>query len=313
MTASEPSPEVLAARERLNAEVERRRRKLEEEGRSLALEQHETAITSDPDRILAVGEVMPEILESLTRSHEKWKTFCDSQRADFEAAPEFAPCADHPNEHRPKLFEETCQASRMAGYFVAAYAPCLSCAGDEARARQARFWARRGVPARLIEATLANYDTIEAGPAVAAARVKRWISENGVFLILAGTPGTGKGHLAVGCMKAHGNGQFITHPDMLSDLRASYTLHTTKDVIEVWKNAEVLVLDEFGISPGGKDEEPLLYQVLAARYDQKRPTIITSNLELAALREAIGFRLIDRITEDCTSIVMRWPSRRTGK
>lgn len=309
----EITPEVAAARERLEAEVSRRQKKLEMEGRELEREQHDSAIAGEPDKILPIGEVMPEILESLTRSREKWKAFCDSTRPAFDAVPEFIGCQDHPTEQRPKLFEETCQASRMASEFTPVYAPCQSCQGREAKAKQARHWARCGVPQRLIQATFANYDREIEEQGAALEKVRRWLAENGVFLILTGTPGTGKGHLAVACMKAHGKGQFITHPDMLADLRASYTMHNTVDIVAGWREAEILVLDEFGVSPGGKDEIPLLYQVLAGRYDAKRPTIITSNLEIAALRESIGFRLLDRITEDCTTVVMRWESHRSKK
>jgi len=57
----------------------------------------------------------------------------------------------------------------------------------------------------------------------------------------------------------------------------------------------------------------LLYQVLADRYDQRRPTILTSNLERSTLRAALGFRLLDRIREDCTEIVCAWDSWRKGR
>lgn len=299
--------------EDLEAEVERLKSRKLAEGRLLEIEQHETAINGEPDKIRPVGDVLPEIMESLTRSRDRWKAFCEETRPAFEAAKGSISCPEHPLEVRAKLFEETCQASRMESQFRVVYAPCQECTGNEARAKQARFWARRGVPQRLIDATLANYEQTLPEQSTALEKVKKWLASDGVFLILAGTPGTGKGHLAVGCMKAHGTGKFITHPDMLSDLRASYTMHNTVDLVAEWKEAEILVLDEFGVSPGGKDEAPLLYQVLAGRYDAKKPTIITSNLEITALREAIGFRLLDRITEDCTTVICRWQSHRNKK
>lgn len=299
--------------ETLAAEVERLKAKKLAEGKLLEIEQHESAIADEPDRAVGVGEALPEILESLTRTRNAWKAFCESTRPAFEDAKEFASCSEHPLEQRPKLFEETCQASRMAQEFTVVYAPCQSCQNAKTKAQQGRFWSRRGVPQRLIDATLSNFNVEIAEQATALKKVKKWNARNGTFLILTGTPGTGKGHLSVGCMKAHGDGLFITHPDMLSDLRASYTLHTTPDLIESWKQSEIFVLDEFGVSPGGKDEEPLLYQVLATRYDQRKPTIITSNLEISALRDAIGYRLIDRITEDCTTVVCKWESSRKKK
>jgi DNA replication protein DnaC len=165
----------------------------------------------------------------------------------------------------------------------------------------------------VIDSTLSNFRADTEERVAALGKVTDWIRRNGVFLLLTGTTGTGKGHLGSGCLKAQGNGLFITHLDMLSDLRASYTLSTTPSLIKSWQEAEMLVLDEFGLSTGGKDEEPMLYQVLANRYENRRPTIITSNLELTQFREAIGFRLLDRMQEDCTTVICRWPSWRTGK
>lgn len=299
--------------ETLAEEVERLKARKIAEGKLLEIEQHESAIAGEPDKILGVGEVMPEIMESLTRTRNAWKAFCDAMRPDFENAAMFAPCIEHPAEQRPKLFEESCQASRMAQEFTVVYAPCQSCHDAASKAQQTRFWARRGVPQRLIEATLSNFRVEIPEQLAALDKVKKWNARNGTFLILTGTPGTGKGHLSVGCMKAHGDGLFITHPDMLSDLRASYTLKNTDALIEQWRTSEIFVLDEFGVSAGGNDEGPLLYQVLATRYDQRKPTIITSNLEIAALRESIGYRLIDRITEDCTTVVCKWESNRKKK
>jgi DNA replication protein DnaC len=213
---------------------------------------------------------------------------------------------------RPKVLEETRQRSHHAGEYRTAYAPCGECGGEAARARQRAFWRQRGVPERVLDATLANFVAETGRQEHVCAKVQEWIKRDGTFLVLRGTPGTGKGHLASGCLKAHGHGLWITQADMLADLRASYTLHTTPHVIDRWRTAELLVLDEFGLSPGGNDEETLLYQVLADRYDKRRPTIITTNLDSDQFKAAIGFRLLDRIGEDCTVLVCTWESYRRG-
>ncbi|WP_272941129.1 ATP-binding protein [Chthoniobacter flavus] len=115
--------------------------------------------------------------------------------------------------------------------------------------------------------------------------------------MLLGRSGAGKGYLATAALKWNGSGIFLKHPDMLMDLRASYDAGRTQELITRWQDCEMLVLDEFGLSGGGRDEEPMLYQVLADRYDHRRPTIITSNLEIGALREVLGFRLLNRLGE----------------
>lgn len=259
---------------------------------------------------LSVADVMPEMIEAMERQREKWAAFCDTIRPQFAEAPETKACDQHHAVRRPKLFEESCQRSRQKGEYRTVYAPCPECTGEEARTAQRAFWRRRGVPERVVDSTLANFTTDTEEKVVAVGKVREWIKRNGIFLLLRGTPGTGKGHLASGCLKAHGNGLWITQADMLKDLRASYTLHTTTSLIEDWRNAEVFVLDEFGLSPGGGDEESMLYQVLADRYDKRRPTVITTNLDREKFKETIGFRLMDRIGEDCVVVQCIWESHR---
>lgn len=298
--------------EDLNAEVERLKARKLAEGKALELEQLETAI-GDNAGIVGAGDVAKDVMTIMERVMLRSRERAEALRPEFDALPETADCPEHPTVARKKLFEETCQRSHHNGYFTPVYAPCVECDGEREKTKRRRFWSRRGVPERLIDSTLSTFQCETDDQRATLDKVKQWIQRNGVFLLLSGTPGTGKGHLATGCLKAQGDGRFITHPDMLSDLRASYTLHNTPEVIEVWRECEMFVLDEFGVSPGGRDEEPLLYQVLADRYDKRRPTIITSNMELPALKEAIGFRLFDRISEDCCAIVMRWNSHRSKK
>lgn len=266
-----------------------------------------------PVAVVSVADAIPDALAAIARMEEKHRAFRESIRPQFESAPQTVSCEAHPLASRSIAFEETMLRSFQRAAFTPAYAPCPECHTAHSRAAQRRFWARRGVPERVLEATLSNFTADSPEKSEALRQVCAWNKSNGVFLVLLGTTGTGKGHLAAGCLKAQGNGRFITHPDLLSDLRASYSLHTTESVLDDLQEAEMLVLDEFGLSPGGKDEEPFLYQVLAHRYDRRKPTIITTNLEAAKLREAIGYRLLDRIQEDCVSVGCWWASYRTGK
>lgn len=298
--------EQAEARERLAADVARLKARPTHDH-----SQREPSPTME--RVTAIGDIMPDIAASMARARASWAAFCDSCRPKFDAAPETKSCEHHPAERRPKLFEETCQQTRQAGEYRTAYAPCGSCGTEAARAATRAYWRRRGVPERVIDATLANFTTDTEEKVLARGKAQDWIRRHGTFLLLRGTAGTGKGHLASGCLKAQGNGLWITQADMLSDLRASYTLHNTPEVIEKWREAEMFVLDEFGVSPGGGDEEAMLYQVLADRYDKRRPTVITTNLDREAFAKAIGYRLLDRIGEDCTVVSCVWESHRKQK
>lgn len=303
----EPSPERAAelerSRENLALEVERLR---EKKGQP----RNQTPAIGE---IFSVAEVMPEMIASMERQREKWAAFCEEIRPQFDALPETKPCHDHPTAMRPKLFEETCQRSRMDGEFVAVWAPCEECTGRDSQTKKRAYWRKRGVPERVLDSTLTNFATDTEQRTIAHGKVREWIKRNGVFLLLRGTPGTGKGHLAAGCLKIQGNGTWITHADMLTDLRASYTLRNTKETLAIWQEAECLVLDEFGLSVGGKDEETMLYTVLAKRYDERKPTVITTNQSRDEFRDLIGPRLLDRIGEDCEIVVCNWESWRAKK
>lgn len=294
------------ARERLAAEVERLKARPDHDH-----SQRLPVVALDPAQ--SIGSAAPKVIATMDRARAAWAAFCDSVRPDFDAAPETKACEHHPTERRPKLFEETCQATRQADKFRPVYAPCGQCDNEAARASKRAFWRKRGVPERVIDATLSNFIADTEEKVIARGKAQDWIRRNGTFLLLRGTTGTGKGHLASGCLKAQGNGLWITQADMLSDLRASYTLRNTAAVIDKWREAEMFVLDEFGVSPGGGDEEAMLYQVLADRYDKRRPTVITTNLDRDKFAEAIGYRLLDRIGEDCTVVPCVWESHRKKK
>lgn len=269
------------------------------------------------ERITSVADLMPEVMAIFGRVAQKWKLFQDDMRIHFDRAPAFIACKQHPKQQLWKQFEESCQKSFQASLkkpiFIPVYAACPLCVDAETKERRRRFWAKRGIPERLLEA---DERTVQCGSQKEAEvkfQIIEWMKQMKGFLLLVGPVGTGKSQWATIALKAMGDGLFITHADMLSDLRSSYATHTTADVMERWKEAELFVLDEFGLSATGKDEEPMLYQVLAYRHDKRKPTIITSNCDLDTIRGLLGPRLLDRIREDLTEIPMNWPSYRQLK
>lgn len=265
------------------------------------------------------------VLHKFERMASAAREYAESMRPQFDELPDVIGCAVHEFADRTKVFEQTVIESRRAGYFVGVYTDCQDCAEEKKVAAGRRRWLLKGVPQRVIDATFENFDVDLPEKIAARDMVKRWISRPGGFLILFGPTGTGKGHLAASCLR-HGiddvvdaiphrvfDGIFIVHQDMLTDLRTSYTTHTTSELIESWRETPLLVIDELGLSSGGCDEAPMLYQVLADRHDKRRKVIITSNLELPEIKKVLGIRLVDRIAEDLEKVSMRWPSKRTGR
>jgi DNA replication protein DnaC len=119
------------------------------------------------------------------------------------------------------------------------------------------------------------------------------------WLILGGTHGTGKTHLAAAIanarIEAGREAVFIVVPDLLDRLRAAYSPNsevTYDELFESARAAELLVLDDLGAQSSTAWAQEKLYQILNERYNRRLPTVITSNLRLddmeLRLRSRIG-------------------------
>lgn len=277
----------------------------------------------------SVSSVTSKIEDLLRKARQATGAFEDQIRPALDAAPRRKPCDAH-SEVMLALDRQRSVADSWqheSGVRLV-YTACQRCQREAEESAGRRYWTRRGVPNRVLDATFQTFESAgQSGAekqkamldaiafvAKAGAPIDPGVNtslKRGGFLLIVGSTGTGKGHLAVSAMKALGEGGlFITQADLLSDLRTSYTDHTTADFLEKFKTTPCLVLDEVGVTVGGKDEAPMLYQILAARHDKRLPTIITSNEELPALKETLGYRLVDRIREDYTVITCRWESHR---
>ncbi len=135
------------------------------------------------------------------------------------------------------------------------------------------------------------------------------------FALFVGKPGNGKTRLAANIVRKLDNAdaRYVRQGELTTALRATYRhkeivlrrayqAHEDQEnddappsPLEVTQNVRFLVLDELGCSPLANDERLLLDELLKHRYDQRKPTIIISNLALDQLKEFLGDALIDRI------------------
>lgn len=298
-----PSTATSEARARLAAEVERRR-------------QLSTSPVPRPGArgpMSTAAEETPALLGAFRAARERTAAAFARFTPQMDAEG-VRPCEQHPGVPLPLEREATVRESMDADRYTPVFAACPVCAAD---ARHARRWRKAGVPERVLKATLDTYQTPDASTAEALWKVRQFVARaanRGGFLLLLGTTGTGKGHLATGAAKLlapDGSLVFLAHADLLTQLRGSYGTGETEGFLDRLKSVRVLILDEFGVSVGGKDEAPVLYQVLATRHDRRLPTILTSNEELQAVRTALGFRLMDRVREDGVVVALTGPSWRT--
>jgi len=119
------------------------------------------------------------------------------------------------------------------------------------------------------------------------------------WLLLEGAYGCGKTHLAAAIANdAVHRGiptLFITVPDLLDSLRFAYgnpetTFEARFDEI---KNADLLVMDDFGTQNATAWAQEKLFQIINYRYINQLPTVITTNLILDEIESRIRSRLQD--------------------
>jgi DNA replication protein DnaC len=108
--------------------------------------------------------------------------------------------------------------------------------------------------------------------------------------------------------------RYATVSGLARAVRSSYSKLATKteeDILDDHVSPSLLVLDEVGVGLGTDHERAMMHDVLACRYDRKKPTILVSNLSLEEVKEALGDRIVDRIREDKGTVLeCSWQSWR---
>jgi DNA replication protein DnaC len=201
----------------------------------------------------------------------------------------------------------------------------------------ARLLKRAAIPKRYEHCTL---DTFEPGfgqadqsLAKAFSTARRFVYEypvttEGRGLLLTGSVGVGKTHLAVGIIQAliwekGVRALFCDYRELLKRIQESYNplVATTElQILAPVFEAEVLILDELGAQKPTDWVWDTVALVLNTRYNDKRTTLITTNYPNApaamarnadkAIREEtlgdrIGERMRSRLAEMCVEVEMR--------
>ncbi len=213
----------------------------------------------------------------------------------------------------------------------------------ERRARRVLEQAR--IPRRYEHCTLDAYEPSYGGAkgssllkALMAARefVRKYPADtDGTGLLLTGSIGVGKTHLAVGILQSliverGASGLFYDYRELLKQVQNSYNPRVAATELEILApvfDAEVLVLDEIGASKPTDWVWDTVAHILNTRYNDRRTTIITTNyanlppLGMAAgegaagqaraamrdetLGDRIGERMRSRLQEMCVVVEMQ--------
>lgn len=209
----------------------------------------------------------------------------------------------------------------------------------QAEQRAAKLLLRAAIPARYEHCSLESYDPGFRGAdrslAAAALMARQFVdgypvSTEGRGLLLTGSIGVGKTHLAVGILHSliiekGVRGLFCDYRELLKQIQHSYNPQVATTEMEILQpvfDAEVLVLDELGAAKPTDWVWDTVALVLNTRYNDKRTTIITTNYadlppgaangsngagrasRDETLGDRIGERMRSRLAEMCVVVEM---------
>jgi DNA replication protein DnaC len=181
---------------------------------------------------------------------------------------------------------------------------------------------------RFAGASFANYEVYDPRQGQALKLVQAYadsaqeVVRTGRSLVLAGRSGTGKDHLVAAILRRFyqlGIASKVVRFYELTEKGMPREGQRTSwvDVVERYTRAPLLVLSEVGVQAGSAYEGRVLFHLLDTRYRELRPFILTSNLPLAELRQALDpdgrGRLWDRIEETAKVLPFTWESYRSRK
>jgi len=137
-------------------------------------------------------------------------------------------------------------------------------------------------------------------------------------VILIGNPGTGKTLLskclAYAATQAGIKTLFTTAMDMINQLVAAEAEHTLLKKLKQYQSQDLLVVDEIGYLPLGKQGSNLFFQVISNRHE-KKSTIITTNLPFAKWGDifdgtTVATAIADRLVYNSEILILEGESYR---
>lgn len=176
---------------------------------------------------------------------------------------------------------------------------------------------RANIPPRFAGKSLLSYIR-EEGDAEALNECSRYAEGfakhrmEGRSLVLCGVMGTGKTHLACGIIRhvvteCGLRARYITAGAALRMVKETYSKKSEQsesDVLFTLSDPDLLAIDEVGVQYGSEDEKRILFEIINARYEKMKPTIIISNLDVNGISEMLGDRVVDRLRENGGALIV---------
>ena len=206
---------------------------------------------------------------------------------------------------------------------------CSSCeieekARDRADAAKRFEYKALGLPERYFGLKLNSFKTPTESHRKAMDEVCLLLEGGTLFMIMSGTVGTGKTHLASAALttwsdRKKGSGLYTTAARMIRTIKSTWNARGDEQAaIDTFVNAKLLVIDEIGATFGSDTERMLLSEIISDRYNYEHPTILITNLAAKALAGdadkgvpgVFDERAIDRMRQGGKLVVFNWESWR---
>lgn len=282
-----------------------------------------------PDSPTKIRDLAAILVDTATRHRELAEERRRTWEEQIKSAP-MAMCPVHPGTPLEIDIDASAFNSARTGRVTLTAVECPDCIKTRRAAKLGRFLTLRGIPARNLWVTMETWDpdwesTCAAERRKAWSKVHEWTKgSTSTFLIILGTAGgTGKTALAVAALKAVGQGDFrcLDYRDLVEELLAldrEDRLRRLKGL----RHYRALLVDDFGNRhQGSKDgaggnqaERDIMATILNFRFEQRLPTILTTNLDPDTFAGRLDDRTVDRIRAGRVLInASMWPSRRAAK
>lgn len=271
---------------------------------------------STPGRsgILAIGDMEKRfgVLEKREDQCDAHGKFVSSLVERNERPAFWTGCAECSREAQSRTEQEEAQRERERR------------ASDRVRA----LMGRSAIPARFQDKSFDSYaltpgNTMQAKVLAAARDYAETFPErleDGRCMLMLGNVGTGKTHLASAVAsevisRHRMSAVYSTIAEAIRKFKDNWTTRerAEDEIIKLYASPALLVLDEVGMGWGSDTELNLLFEIINARYQAKKPTLIAGNIEKANVRKCVGDRVADRLNEaGCRTLVFNWESARSA-
>lgn len=190
--------------------------------------------------------------------------------------------------------------------------------------------AAAGIEERYFDATFAGWVPEDDARLKVAKSISDWFnfldSPASPSIVFQGAKGTGKTHLAIGCLidrlREGKDGLFTLAKAYTGAIRESYRRDSPEPeskILARYSNVGLLVIDDIGRQFDTEAEKLYLFDLINERYNKRKPTLFTTNMavthqdpkETPEFQKYVGEAIMDRLRQGGGKFVtFNWPSLR---